>query len=100
MSLSRRFQTFLHIKNILDELKTSHKWEKKYIKFELAQHWKEFVGENFCEFINDFDYDDYKLTVYFDNAAIKNEFLYHISLVIQRINAYFGDEVVKEIRIK
>ena len=41
-----------------------------------------------------------ELYIYVESAPLKSELTFHRSVILQKINAYFGTQIVKEIHIK
>jgi predicted nucleic acid-binding Zn ribbon protein len=66
---------------------------------EIIAHWEEIVGKMIAKHTLDLSLQNKKLTLRFDNAALKNEMMYAKSKLMENINTRFGQKVVEEVVI-
>ena len=75
-------------------------WDKKVHELRLRQEWEQIVGPAIARYTNDLKLYDGRLTISTPIAALKHELRNGRDAIIARINAHFGEAVVKEIMIK
>jgi predicted nucleic acid-binding Zn ribbon protein len=66
---------------------------------EIIAHWEEIVGKMIAKHTLDLSLQNKKLTLRFDNAALKNEMMYAKSKLMENINTRFDQKVVEEVII-
>jgi len=71
----------------------------KMIEAEIIANWEEIVGKMIAKHTLDLSLNRKKLTLRFDNAALKQEVSYAKSKLIENINERFGREIINEVVI-
>ena len=71
----------------------------KMIEAEIISNWEEIVGKMIAKHTLDLSLNRKKLTLRFDNAALKQEMSYAKSKLIENINERFGKEIINEVVI-
>jgi len=66
----------------------------KMIEAEIIANWEEIVGKMIAKHTLDLSLNKKKLTLRFDNAALKQEMSYAKSKLMENINERFGREIV------
>jgi len=71
----------------------------KMIEADIIANWEEIVGKMIAKHTLDLSLNKKKLTLRFDNAALKQEMSYAKSKLIENINTRFGKEIINEVVI-
>ena len=71
----------------------------KMIEAEIVANWEDIVGKMIAKHTLDLSLNRMKLTLRFDNAALKQEMSYAKSKLIENINERFGREIINEVVI-
>ena len=71
----------------------------KMIEAEIIANWEEIVGKIIAKHTLDLSLNRKKLTLRFDNAALKQEVSYSKSKIIDNINERFGREIINQVVI-
>ena len=71
----------------------------KMIEAEIIANWEEIVGKMIAKHTLDLSLNRKKLTLRFDNAALKQEVSYSKSQLIDNINDRFGREIINQVVI-
>ncbi len=71
----------------------------KMIEAEIIANWEEIVGDMIAKHTLDLSLNKKKLTLRFDNAALKQEMSYAKSNLIENINKRFGREIINQVVI-
>ena len=79
-------------------LEESH-WKSRYNAAKLKQDWELLMGKTVARHTDEIKLYEGVLTIYSTVAPLKNELSYNKILLIAKINQYFGEEVVKSIKI-
>lgn len=75
----------------------AHGLRPKLIEAEIVANWEEIVGQMIAKHTLDLSLNKKKLTLRFDNAALKQEMSYAKSKLIENINNRFGKTIVEDI---
>jgi len=71
----------------------------KMTEADIVANWEEIVGKMIAKHTLDLSLNRMKLTLRFDNAALKQEMSYAKSKLIENINERFGREIINEVVI-
>jgi predicted nucleic acid-binding Zn ribbon protein len=71
----------------------------KMTEADIVANWEEIVGKMIAKHTLDLSLNRMKLTLRFDNAALKQEMSYAKSTLIENINERFGREIINEVVI-
>lgn len=83
------------LKHLLEQ---SH-WKSKIHELRLRDEWETIVGKTISKYTRNIDITQKVLTIYTDVAPLKQELQLGKEQLMQRINEYFEDRVVVEIKI-
>ena len=84
----------------LSQLLDKSGWAPKVHEMRLHQEWETIVGATIAKYTRNVKLKDGILSLYTDIAPLKQELLYGKPQLIEKINKYFGEPVVKDITIK
>ena len=71
----------------------------KMLEADIIANWEEIVGKMIAQHTLDLSLNKKKLTLRFDNAALKQEMSYSKSNLIDNINERFGREIINQVVI-
>jgi predicted nucleic acid-binding Zn ribbon protein len=71
----------------------------KMIEAEIIANWEDIVGKMIAKHTLDLSLNKKKLTLRFDNAALKQEMSYAKTKLIDNINNRFGKQIIDEVVI-
>jgi len=71
----------------------------KMVEADIIGNWEDIVGKMIAKHTLDLSLNKKKLTLRFDNAALKQEMSYAKSKLIENINERFGKEIINEVVI-
>ena len=69
----------------------------KMIEADIVSNWEDIVGKMIAQHTLDLSLNKKKLTLRFDNAALKQEMSYSKSTLIDNINERFGREIINQV---
>lgn len=76
------------------------KWKPKVQELRLQQEWETIVGKTIAKYTRNILLNGEVLTVFTDVAALKQELIFGKQQLINTINEYFNEPVVKDILVK
>jgi len=79
--------------DMLDAFKIKKKFNQTYI----IEYWQELMGPAIAKQTKEIFFKDQKLFVRIDSGALKQELSMHKSMVVEKLNKFIGEEVVKEV---
>jgi predicted nucleic acid-binding Zn ribbon protein len=88
------------IKQVINELLNAYKLNGKIDELKIWNNWPEIVGTVIAKNTNKLQLKGNTLYIYVESAPLKNELTFHRSVILQKINTFFGKQIVKEILIK
>ncbi len=88
------------IKQVINELLNAYKLTGKIDELKIWNNWHDIVGTVIAKNTNKIQLKGGTLYIYVESAPLKNELNFHRSVILQKINAYFEKQIVKEINIK
>ena len=87
------------IQEALAKMLNQSNWKYPYQLVKLKQDWELLMGKTVAKHTKDLQIRDGKLFIYTQVAPLKNELNYNKEVLIERINAHLGEEVIKEIMV-
>ena len=69
-------------------------------ELKIWNNWPEIVGTVIAKNTNKLQLKGNTLYIYVESAPLKSELTFHRSVILQKINTFFGKQIVKEINIK
>lgn len=88
------------IGEVLKGLFKSYQIDSKVYEIQIKEVWHAVMGKTMGRYTRDIKLKDGKLTVEVDSAPLKQELQFHKADIISRLNAEFGENVVKEVVIR
>ena len=88
------------IKQVINELLNAYKLTGKIDELKIWNNWPDIVGTVIAKNTNKIQLKGGILSIYVESAPLKNELTFHRSVILQKINAFFEKQLVKEIHIK
>lgn len=88
------------IGDVIRTLMKNPKLEKKLDKLDALDAWKEIVGKQICNYINDQKIYKGVLYVKLRSSVIRNELSYKKSEIVLQINQKVGKEIITDIVLK
>lgn len=88
------------IKQVINDLLDSYRISGKMDELRIVNNWSEIVGRLIAKNTLKLQLKGQSLYVYVESAPLKNELSFHRTVLVQKINAFFGKEIVREIIIK
>lgn len=88
------------IKQVINELLNAYKLNGKIDELKIWNNWPEIVGTVIAKNTSKMQLKGGILTLYVESAPLKNELMFHRSVILQKINSFFEKQIVKEIHIK
>ena len=88
------------IKRIINELLSVYKLNGKIDELKIWSHWQEIVGVIIAKNTHKIQLKGQTLWIYVESAPLKNELSFHRTVIVQKINTLFKQEIVKDIFIK
>jgi predicted nucleic acid-binding Zn ribbon protein len=76
------------------------KWKPKVQELRLQQEWETIVGKTIAKYTRNILLNGEVLTVFTDVAALKQELIFSKQQLINTINEYFNETVIKDILVK
>lgn len=83
----------------LKHLLEKSQWKAKINELRLRNEWETIVGKTIAKYTRDVNITQKVLTIYTDVGPLKQELQLGKEQLKQRINEYFEDRVVEEIKI-
>ncbi len=84
----------------LDHLFERSHWKPKMIALRMSNEWEAITGRAIAKYTRSVDLREKTLIIYTDVAPLKQELQYGREALIERINEYFGEQVIEQIIIK
>lgn len=88
------------IKQVINELLNAYKLTGKIDELKIWNSWPEIMGTVIAKNTGKINLKGGTLTIYIESAPLKNELVFHRTVILQKINAFFEQPIVKEIHIK
>ncbi len=76
------------------------RWKPKVTELRMKQEWETIVGKTISKYTRNIHLHDKELIIFTDVAALKQELMLGKEQLINRINEYFEETVIKDIVIK
>ena len=76
------------------------RWKPKVTELRMKQEWETIVGKTISKYTQNIHLHDKELIIFTDVAALKQELFLGKEQLINRINEYFEETVIKDILIK
>ena len=73
------------------------KIKKKFNQTHIIESWNELMGTAIARQTREIFFKDKKLFVRIDSGALKQELSMHKGMVVEKLNKFIGEEVVKEV---
>lgn len=87
------------IKSIINELLNTYRLTGKIDELKIWSNWGEIVGIIIAKNTKKLQLKGTTLKIYVESAPLKNELIFHRTVLIEKINLYFNKQVVNEIQI-
>lgn len=88
------------IKQVINELLSTYNLNGKIDELKVWNNWHDIVGTVIAKNTTKIQLKGGQLMIFIESASLKNELSFHRSVILQKINAYFEKQIVKEILIK
>ena len=88
------------IKQVINELLSTYNLNGKIDELKVWNIWHDIVGTVIAKNTTKIQLKGGQLMIFIESASLKNELSFHRSVILQKINAYFEKQIVKEILIK
>ena len=91
-----------HIKDLAEKLRKELKMDERESTDFIYENWAEIVGKNTAKNTKPFKIYGKKMFIYAENSVIMSEMVYKKKEIMDKVNAVFREEKIKEIifRIK
>jgi predicted nucleic acid-binding Zn ribbon protein len=90
----------ISIGDALSSFLKSARWQTKIHEIRLQREWGKIMGATIAKYTRDVKLKDGVLIIYTDVAPLKQELQFGKEQIINNINEYFAEKVVKEVLIK
>lgn len=87
------------IKSIINEMMSTYRLTGKIDELKIWNNWGDIVGTVIAKNTKKLQLKGTTLKIYVESAPLKNELTFHRSVILEKINAYFKKQVIKEIQI-
>jgi predicted nucleic acid-binding Zn ribbon protein len=74
-------------------------WKPKIHELRMRNEWEQIVGKTIARYTKSINMSQKKLTIYTEVAPLKHELQLGREQLREKINAYFGENVVEEIMV-
>lgn len=81
----------------MGDMLDAFKIKKKFNQTHIIESWNELMGTAIARQTREIFFKDKKLFVRIDSGALKQELSMHKSMVVDKLNNFIGEEVVKEV---
>jgi predicted nucleic acid-binding Zn ribbon protein len=88
------------IGNALQKFLNSSKWNDRLMEMKIKDEWEKIMGKTIAKYTNSVTFHNQILTIYTNVAPLKQELINAQDAVIETINKYLDQEVIKKIIIK
>lgn len=76
------------------------RWAPKVHEVRIRDGWNDIVGKTIAKYTRNLSLNDNVLTIYTDVAALKQEILFSKQQLIDSVNEFLGETVVKDIVVR
>ena len=90
----------VHLGQALKNAMKEWKLDERLYENLLQSKWHEIVGTTIAKYTNAVYLNNQQLIIQTDISALKQELLYNKGSLIEKVNAFFSAEIVKDIYIK
>jgi len=84
----------------LREIMKSNNWKSRMDAIRLKSEWETIMGKTIAKYTKEVHLQNGILTIFSDVAPLKQELYVGRQQIIQNINDYFNENLIKEVRIK
>lgn len=98
--MKQRTKQLHHIHEILEQIQVSQKWNEKYVIHQLRTNWSNLIEEKFASHTEKIEFRHSTLYIFFDNPSAKDEFSYQVSEFKETLREFFGEDIVKDVKLK
>lgn len=81
----------------MGDMLEAFKIKKKFNQTHIIESWNELMGTAIARQTREIFFKDKKLFVRIDSGALKQELSMHKGMVVEKLNKFIGEEVVKEV---
>jgi predicted nucleic acid-binding Zn ribbon protein len=81
----------------MGDMLDAFKIKKKFNQTHIIESWNELMGTAIARQTREIFFKDKKLFVRIDSGALKQELSMHKGMVVEKLNKFIGEEVVKEV---
>ena len=78
----------------------NYRIEGKVQETDLRQNWEELMGTMINKHTRNLVIKNEKLFIHVDSAVLRQELSYGKDLIIEKVNDFFGEEIVKEVVLR
>lgn len=78
----------------------SERWTSRIYTIRIKSEWEQIMGKTIARYTKDVKLSEGVLTVFTEVAALKQELQFGKPQIIANVNAYFKDNVVKDVKIQ
>ena len=78
---------------------STYKLTGKIDELKIWNNWSEIVGSLIAQNTKKLQLKGSVLKIYVESAPLKNELIFHRSIILEKINTFFNKQVVNEIQI-
>ncbi len=83
------------IKKMLQE----SNWTNRYYGQKIKDEWELLMGKTVAKYTTDVKLQDTTLLIYTHASSLKNELVFHKKEIIEKVNDYLGEKVIKSVLI-
>jgi len=88
------------IKDLIGKMLKNYKLEGKVQETDLRQNWEKLMGSMIDKHTRNLAIKNEKLYLQVDSAVLRQELSYGKSLIIEKVNSFYGSEVVKDVVLR
>ena len=85
--------------NAMNKMLGESRWGKRFMAISLEADWSEIMGETIAKYTRSLSLTEKKLTIQTDIAPLKNELSLNKKSIIDKINAFYKKDIVREVTI-
>lgn len=98
--MARNYENTETLGNVIQQLVDKFRLGPKLLQANIVANWPKIVGEVTAQYTTDLRLEKQKLTVKLKSAALRNELMMQRSQLIENINNFYKQEIVKTLELK
>ena len=88
------------LKDLIQKMLKSYKIEGKVKEVELRQNWEKLMGTMIDKHTSSIYLKDNKLFLTVDSPVLRQELSYGKTLIIEKVNDFMGEELIKDVVLR